>query len=327
MPPKKRKEGLHLPPRVYYKHNAYYFVDVKRKWHRLGSNLADAMNKWAKIIDQSGKIVTMNQLFNRYMLEVAPLKSPGSYNKNIYQIQNLRESFGDMYPEDITPVDIYRYIDLRGKVAPVSANREKSLLSHVFSMAIRWGVMRDNPCRNVKRLTEKPRKRYIEDWEYLEVRKVAPLQIQLLMDFAYLTGQRIGDILTIKLSDLTEDGIKIEQNKTGTRIIIAWSDELRDCVQKIRKLPRSIIHSFTLFCNSKGQPLVYDAFSNGWLKTMKTALANGVLKERFTFHDIRAKAASDSKNKANASALLGHADPKITERVYNRKANKVQPLR
>lgn len=328
MSPKLRKKDKHLPPRVYIKHGSYYYVDQNNKWHRLApsSEYAKAMAEWTNLTNPARKAQTMHQVFDRYMVEIAPKKSPASYKKNIYQMKEIREVFGDMNPNDITPVDIYRYLDYRAINAPVSANREKSLLSHVFSMAIRWGIVRDNPCRNVKRLTEKPRDRYIEDYEYIEVRKVAPPNIQLLMDFAYLTGQRVGDILTIKLSDISEEGIKIEQNKTKTRIVIQWSDTLRTCVDRIRKLSHSSVSSFSLFSNTKGLPLLYDTFSTMWLKTMKKALANGVLKESFTFHDIRAKAATDSKNKIDASALLGHTDIRLTERVYNRKAKKVLPI-
>ncbi|HEV2917570.1 MAG TPA: tyrosine-type recombinase/integrase [Candidatus Babeliales bacterium] len=327
--PKIRKNDKHLPPRVYIKHNAYYYVNLNNKWIRLASvsDYAKAMAKWAEITSPIRKTTTMHNLFHRYMLEVAPLKSPGSYKKNVYQMKEIREVFGDMLPEDITPVDVYRYLDMRGKLAPVSANREKSLLSHVFSMAIRWGIVRDNPCRNVKRLTERPRDRYIEDWEYFEVRKVADLTYQLLMDFAYITGQRRGDIIKIKLSDISDDGIKIYQNKTKIKINIKWSIELRKCIDEIMKLPRSKIVSFTLFCNRKGKPITSAAFDSAWQKIMKAALANGKLKESFTFHDIRAKTASDAKNKIDVSALLGHTDIRMTERVYNRKYRNVSTIK
>lgn len=327
MAPKIRKTDKHLPPRVYIKHNAFYYVDVKNKWHRLGTNFSEAMASWTSLINRPERATTMHHLFDRYMLEVAPLKSPASYKANQIQISPLRIWFGDMQPDEVTPVDIYKYLDKRSIKAKVGANREKALLSHVFSMAIRWGIVRDNPCKNVKRITEKPRSRYIEDWEYHAVRNVAPLLIQNLMDFAYLTGQRIGDILAIKLQNLTDEGIKIEQKKTGSKLIIQWSDELRDCVEKIKKMPRSIIYSMTLFCNKKGGTLTYDGFSTQWHKTIKKALADGLIKESFTFHDIRAKSSSDAQNRQAASELLGHSSLQMTEKVYIRNFKKVRPIR
>jgi integrase len=51
------------------------------------------------------------------------------------------------------------------------------------------------------------------------------------------------------------------------------------------------------------------------------------IKERFTEHDLRAKCASDAESPGRAQQLLGHADSKITERVYRRKPKIVRPLR
>ncbi len=325
--PRKRKINKHLPPRVYFKHGAYYFVDLKNKWHRLGKTFEEAMARWTKMISCNTNIYTMNQLFDRYMMEVAPVKARKTYKGNIQQVAPLRVWFGEMSPEDVTPVDVYKYRDKRGAKAKVAANREKALLSHVFNKAIEWGVVKDNPCRNVKRLPEKSRERYVEDWEYLAIKNIAPELIKNLMDFAWLTGQRIGDILAIKLTDIKDDVITIKQSKTQKTVPIGVSDELRELIKRIKKMPRSEIYSTTLFCNNKGGPLTYDGFSTVWCKTMKKALDEGLIESRFTFHDLRAKTTSDAKDLNHASALLGHADTRITERVYNRKPKKVMPLR
>ncbi|MGH9199274.1 MAG: tyrosine-type recombinase/integrase, partial [Acidimicrobiia bacterium] len=104
-----------------------------------------------------------------------------------------------MRPRDVDPVCVYQFLDIRGKSAPVAANRQKALLSHVFSCAIRWGVVRDNPCRNVKRLPEKPRDRYVEDWEFKAIVNFSPELIRHYVVFKYLTGLRQGDILRLRL--------------------------------------------------------------------------------------------------------------------------------
>jgi integrase len=48
---------------------------------------------------------------------------------------------------------------------------------------------------------------------------------------------------------------------------------------------------------------------------------------RFTEHDLRAKCASDAKTLEHARALLSHADSRLTDRVYRRKPELVDPLR
>jgi hypothetical protein len=49
--------------------------------------------------------------------------------------------------------------------------------------------------------------------------------------------------------------------------------------------------------------------------------------QRFTEHDLRGKVGSDAESLERARQLLGHADSKITERVYRRKPELIRPLR
>ncbi|MBL4869111.1 MAG: hypothetical protein JKY67_22345 [Pseudomonadales bacterium] len=55
-------------------------------------------------------------------------------------------------------------------------------------------------------------------------------------------------------------------------------------------------------------------------------IAETGLKERFTDHDIRAKVASDAEAN-HARQLMGHADQKITDKIYRRKAERVVPFK
>src|SRR5690349_2611262 len=129
--PRLRKKDKHLPPRVYFKHGRYWYVDLNNKWHNLGAVFHEAMAAWTKLVNRPTFCHTMTQLFNRYMIEVAPKKAERTYKDNIRQMQYLREFFGRMYIEDVTPVDIYRFLDTRVLAGVVvQANREKALLSH-----------------------------------------------------------------------------------------------------------------------------------------------------------------------------------------------------
>jgi integrase len=318
----RKKQGL--PPRVYEKHGAYYYVTPKHKWIRLGTTKQEMLAKYYELLDKPTKIYTMNDLINRYMQEVAPTKAPRTYEDNRYEAERLRAVFKDMEPQDITPVHIYQYLDERAKKARVRANREKALLSSMFSFAIRWGVITDNPCRHVKRLTETPRKRYIQDWEFEAVYNLASPIIQCAMEFAYLTSQRIGDILDVKESDISDEGIKFTQNKTGESLIVEWSDALTECVNRTRKLG-SKIRGLYLFCQRNGQPYTRYGFKSIWQRAMAKALKDGVIQERFTFHDIRKKSCSDEKT-PEGKRRLGHRTAAMMER-YDVAPKKYKPLK
>lgn len=145
------------------------------------------------------------------------------------------------------------------------------------------------------------------------------------MDFKYLSGLRQGDILRLRLDQLKEDGIHLTVGKTGKRIVINWSDALRDAVDAVRRLQRPVRGLF-LFCNRKGQPYTGNGFRSLWQRRMKSALATGLLKERFREHDIRAKTASDVERE-HATELMAHLDAKTTAKHYRRKPEIVRPLK
>lgn len=334
MPPKREKH-THLPPNVYLKCGTYYFVKKegkKRLWIKLGKNLSEAFLSYAKIIESPMNIITMNDLFDRYIQEII-LPKEKNVVYTISQINRIRQTFGHCYPEEIIPQDIYRYMDERqleiksnGRFkGDVAANREKSILSHIFTLAIRWGVVNDNPCKLVQSNPEKPRDRYITDEELLSVMQLCSPIIALAMDFAYITGQRRGDIIDLKHSQLIDDGVLIQQGKTGKKLIIEWSDDLRKCIDDVKKIRH--IKSEYVFCTEQGTKYTGSGFGTLWKRGIEKALKSGAIKESFTFHDIRAKSASDTACKKEASGRLGHSDTRITERVYLRKPTKVSPLK
>ncbi len=144
------------------------------------------------------------------------------------------------------------------------------------------------------------------------------------MDFKYLTGLRKGDILRLKRNQIKDDGIHVTIHKTNKPIIIGWTRLLREAVTNIRKLKQPI-NGLYLFNTRKGQPYTNSGFSSIWQRKMRAALVDGVIKERFRDHDIRAKTASDAELD-HAFKLLGHGDIKVTQQHYDRKARTVMPL-
>jgi integrase len=68
-------------------------------------------------------------------------------------------------------------------------------------------VVDSNPCRGVKKHPEKGRDRYISDAEFEGVKAIAGELIAAVMEFAYITALRKGDILSLRLDQLGDDGI------------------------------------------------------------------------------------------------------------------------
>jgi integrase len=73
-----------------------------------------------------------------------------------------------------------------------------------------------------------------------------------------------------------------------------------------------------------GAPYSARGFSAMWQRLMTKHVAKGG--EHFTFHDLRAKAASDKGSAEDAAALLGHASTDTTRRVYRRTLTRATPV-
>lgn len=331
---RRRKNNFNLPPRMYLKHGAYYYVSRENKWIRLSDDKAIAFAKWAEIEGEtpreagSQKPITgsVAALIDKYMIEVAPKKAKATYAGNLMEAKNLKEVFGKMLVLEVRPTHIAKYLDIRGLKAPIRANREISLLSHMFSYAMRWGQVDRNPCLGVAKHTEKGRDRYITDQEFESVKEIASELIATVMDFAYITAMRKGDILKLRLDQITDEGIWIKQSKTGAKQLYEWTPGLTDIINRARSLKRPV-RGLYLFCTRQGQPYSDNGFKAMWNRVqIKWANLGG---NRFTFHDIRAKALTDAKRLGmDAQSLAGHATSSMTDHyIKQREFKRILPLK
>lgn len=336
---KRKPENRGLPAGWRFAHGAYYYQvppSLRHLWEgkslfRLGRTLPEAHAVWAAKVSRD-TITTIGELLDRYLVEVVPTKAIKTQKDNKPQLARLRRAFGDWLITDLRPKHVYTYAAKRS--APVAARREIALLSHAYTKAVEWGFMDRHPFKGEVRLKgERPRDRYVTDAEIVICLSLPPVwkgdateTIQAYIRLKLLTGLRKSDLLGIRMADLKKDGIHVRTSKTRKAVIYEWSDELRDAVNMV---PRKVDIAPTLFCTRRGHSYVRENGSSGWdsiwQRFMKRAIDAGV--ERFTEHDLRAKAASDADSLDHARALLAHADSRITDKVYRRKPERVRPLR
>ncbi len=301
----------------------------------LGATLTEAYATWNERVQPSGDEKTIADLLDRYSREIVTSKAEKTQRGNRESIVRLRAVFGHMAIGDLKPVHAYGYLDHRRK-SPTAANRDIEVLSHAYTKALRWGLAETHPIRGgkVEQHEERSRDRYVEDWELVAALKVANPTVRAYIGVKLLTGLRRADILSLRIEDLKGDGIHVKPRKTakttGTRLIIAWSDALRQAVDEaLASRPRDIAP--WLFCTRRGEPYFKhdgsaNAFDSMWGRFMDKALRETALSERFQERDLRAKTASDMPLEL-ATALLGHADARVTQRVYRRRPDVVKPLK
>nr|WP_253938680.1 tyrosine-type recombinase/integrase [Hahella sp. HN01] len=178
----------------------------------------------------------------------------------------------------------------------------------------------------------KPRDRYISDQELDAFLKTAPPFICAYVAVKLATGLRQGDMLNMRLDDLTEEGILVTTRKTGTKGIVEWTPELRKAIDNLIESNPAKSDTYVI-CNLKGQKLSSNTFQHQWGDAMKAALIAGEndpdgLKLKFTEHDLRAKHATDIETLGgNATNNLLHENRATTKSyLRNRKAIKITPL-
>lgn len=323
---RRRQSNFDDPPRFHKKGKTWYHVSgtIPRVWRKLSTDRAEALRLWAQLEgvreDDSSRLFSI--IVKRYVREVYPTKALRTRKDNDKEFVNLLRVFGHMPIDAILPMHIREYMDLRGQVAKVRANREKALFSHVFNKAREWGyTAAQNPCQGVRGFRETGRSQYVTDAEFEKVKAHAHFTVADAMDLALLTGQRPADVLKMRCTDIRDGALWVTQNKTGARLAIEITGELASVIARISTRPRRAISAF-LIQDENGQPVSQLALRTRFDKARQLA---GVT---FQFRDIRAKAATDTGDLAHSQKLLAHKNRDMTEHyVRSRVGERVRPLR
>jgi integrase len=303
-----RKNDRHLPACVYLKHGAYYLVR-KGKWVPLGSDLKLALAKYAKEIERPGD--GMPGLLHRWLDDVVVADKTRAVYTTV--VKQLTETFAEYQPHQVTARDITAVLHHHRK-KPAMANHMRTVLINALEFAYLENLVERNVARDTRPLRTLSRDRYITDQEVDAIYEQAPARIRVLMKLAYLTAQRIGDLLTIRLIDLREEGIYFRQQKTRHQMIVAWSPALREVVAEAKAL-HPTVRGMTLLHDREGKQLKYDAQKKAWDVACRKA---GV--EDVHFHDLRAKSATDARAQGlDSQKLTGHASESVHLRYLRSK--------
>lgn len=301
-----------LPKCMYQKHGAYYLVR-KNQWVRLSDNLHDALVEYARLTsgpDGSALAELVTNVLKDLESEKLADSSMRMYRSHA---KRFLDAFVEFRPDQIRPYHIAKYLDSMKSTAG-AANISLAWIRNVFKRAVRWGVVEADPSRDIERFKAQARDRYITKAEYAAIHKEAGPALQCLMDIAYLTGQRIGDCLNIRYSDISDDGILFHQQKTKAKVLVSMTPDLRDSVQKAKSL-HSNVKGLTLFHKRNGSPITYSMMYQQWKKACAAAEVGNA-----NFHDIRAAAGTDAKAEGRDSkTLLGHATDTAHKRYLRSK--------
>lgn len=357
----RRKKASPLPSRVYEKNGAWYFVDIKRKWHKL-CRVSDGITALYTALAEINRDTEarddemMTALVDAWLVAKLPGYAQNTQEEYRRMAMNIRKEFVEYRVDEVQPKTIARFLDLNLSKTPSLSNKYRALLSVIMAYGVRKGLRNDNPVREVRGASEKKRDRYITDGELAAIKQAALLDDMkrqvpsarafiTLVDLGYLTAQRIGDLLALNWSDVSDEGISFRPaktvNSTGVRLLVAMSPDLRDTLDAAKG--GKVVSIGPVISLSGGSRMTYDSAHKIWTRTCERARrqyekacteAGSQPDPRWLmdmhFHDLRAKALTDktrAEGAAAAQALAGHTTAAMTAHyTKSREVETVTPL-
>jgi integrase len=274
------------------------------------------------LIDEGRLDITFAQYAKQYMKWSKENKH--SWWSDVCRMRALVGHFGSKRLCDISPIDVEKFkverrkdMTRRGKPrSPSSVNRELQLLRHVFTLALRDGVIRSHPMKGKVKLYHENNKveRYLtEDEEamLLEACSGRYRHLRPMIVTALYTGMRRGELFKLKWSDVDfkRDVIHIRESKTDRARTVHMTPNVREEIEKL--IPFSSLSEYVFGNRHTGDART--DLKHGFTAVCRLAGVDGL-----RFHDLRhtfaTRLARESGNIVDVAHVLGHVQISTTMR-------------
>jgi len=266
----------------------------------------------------------------------APLYAPATIRTNRIRAKAVAKVWGEMRFDEIQTGDLYLWGDKE------NAWRLIKQFSAMWSKWRRWQMFNlPNPFENFEYdsdVIKGKRTRYLTNEEVqiicdtcymLSKRKgryrfTSAIRSWAVLVMIYLTGRRVSNVLSLKLSNLKDDGIHFYETKTKNHSIVQWSPALKEVVNmiKIECAPTNKLSAVWLIPNTWGGEYKPHTFNSNFQDLMPHFNAAGV--PYFQPRDLRAKYGTDH---ANGQKNLLHTNSATFRDHYDRLPQVVTPIK
>ncbi len=203
----------------------------------------------------------------------------------IRHLSVIEEEWGE---RRVRHVDAKRVLELRDKFQnrPATANNLVRCLSAVLSFGVPRNYLARNPCFGVPDLKFGGGKPYDPwpDWAVETFKEFACPRLWEAVAVGYYTGQRLGDCLAMRHTDVEDGFVKVVQEKTGKELTVALHPKLQVILAKAPKT------ADTLLVSREGKAWTRDGFKTAMRRQMKRPSMAVLATERLVFHGLRKSA-------------------------------------
>jgi len=266
--------------------------------------------------------LTFAKLAERYLSSPKnPEKRTLDRDRSIIE-QHLNPYFGGKVADTITAEDVKHYVDHRKRQAsertgrppkPATINRERAVLSVIFSTGMLHGDVTHNPVGPAPRLAEhNVRNHELPPEKLPDLMEALPPHLRPVVATCYYTGMRLGEVLGLTWDrvDLSRGTITLEaiHTKTKTARTLPIPARLLIYLMELRRVP-GVPYVFTY--NGKRLKGVLP-------RTWKAALRRAGLDETLHVHDLRHQFATMALRAGNPEEFVMRYTGHKTRSVFSR---------
>ncbi|MEH8893141.1 phage integrase Arm DNA-binding domain-containing protein [Klebsiella pneumoniae] len=292
-----------------------------------------------KIATSKGKAITAITWLDRYWKIQEERFAKGDIKKNTYKqktkpVALLKERVGMKLISAVDVRDIAQILDeYISEGQPRMAQVIRSVLIDVFKEAQHAGEV--PPGHNPALATKQPRRRItrqrlnLDEWQKIfDIADANHKYMGNAMLLALITGQRLGDISRMKFTDVWDDHLHIEQEKTGSKIAIPlalrcdainWS--LREVIARCRDYAVSpyLVHFLHSTSQAeRGAQVKARTLTMNFSKARDKAKIDWGDGTPATFHEQRSLAERLYEAQGiDTQKLLGHKSPNQTAQYHD----------
>jgi integrase len=218
---------------------------------------------------------------------------------------------GSLKLTDVTRRRLSDLVHQKAVTAPVSANRLRSLIVHLFKCGVDWGLIETSPAASIPPVVqERSRETTLTDDQiaacWHEAGKIGDVRIRSIIQLLFLTGQRVSEVCGISRGELDPDmarwTLPADRAKNGRAHRLPLS---RQAVSILRAAEAESPTEYLFPAVSKRQPYVHQhSIGQAWRRICRKAGIEGV-----NPHDVR-------RTVATGMARLG-VQPHVIEAVLN----------
>jgi len=315
-----------------YQRGENWYIDFTFKGQRIRESIGPSRKGAEKVIAKKKAEIAENKFLDvrkepdpikfhdfgkEYLQWSKASKKASTYKRETSFMRQLEKEFEGKTIREITTWQIEKWkVKRKEELKPASVNREMGLLKNMFTKAVEWGKLNENPSRKVKRLKgEIKRVRFLMSGEIHTLLSHCPDHLKPIVTVALHTGMRKGELLGLKWDQVNfkQGIITLTETKNDERRDIPMDETVKKLLRGLRT-EDNVAYVFL----RDGQPL---KFIDG---SFRTAVENSKI-EDFHFHDLRHTFASNlvmaGVDIMTVKELMGHKDLTMTLRYSHLAAN------